>query len=175
MSVSSFIKMMYDSDLDFSNVNVNDFCLCVKRLNEILAKAGSDARTAVRKREFNSSYAKQLYECEKFNPRVFSSVHCFTDETQQIDICIRQKCFYVSVCGAYQPNLKALLHLLQLTELNFAEQFDFSNMENFHTFKGCFQFYGGKDFPVNEIGLKRIYKVWFQILQMYLSHKYDIY
>lgn len=166
---------MYDSELDFSNVNVNDFIVCVKRLNEILTSAGSDARTAVRKREFNSSYAKQLYECDKFNPRVFSSVHCFTDETEQIDICIRQKKFYVSVCGAYQPNIRPLLHLLQLKELNFSDDFDFSNLEDFHTFKGSFQFYGGSDFPANETGYKRIYKVWFTILQMYLSHKMDIY
>lgn len=166
-----FVSEMFESGLDFSNVNINDFILCVKRLNEILQKAGSDARTAVRQRNFNSAYSKSLFNSQRFNPRVCSSMHSFTDEDTQIDICIRKKHFYVSVCGAWRPDPKALNQVLALDNLNFDMQFDFSEVRSLVSHVGSFTFYGGDDFPVDDIGFKRISRVWCKILLMYFSHK----
>lgn len=169
MSVSSFAESLAQSELDFNNVNCADFISHVKALARIIERVSKNTRKSVRERKFNSIYSKQLFESMKFDPKHCSEFFQFSDSDVQIDICIRKKCYYVSVCGSFRPRAKTLEHLLALQNFNYEIAFDFPTVSEMKESNGIFSFYGGVDFPVDTVGLKRIRNLWFTIIQMYFS------
>ena len=67
MSVKSFLGQCYDSDLDFSNLDVDDFVICIKRLYQILTKNIGQSVRDRRKRRYNSVLAKYIQLNEKYD------------------------------------------------------------------------------------------------------------
>lgn len=172
MSVSNFIKKCFDSDLDFSCVEIDDFIVCVKRLSQILNKASDDSKKSTRERKMNSVLAQQVFLSERFNPKTVHDYYSFTYENEQIDVCIKSKSFCVSVTGDFVPTAESIMHVLRLDNFNFDNQFDYTEVNNFVFNDSKFTYFGGdsNNFPLNEVGLKRICRVWSTIVNMYLSH-----
>lgn len=172
MSVSNFIQNLYDSGLDFSNVQADKFISCVKELARILENVSSDSRKSVRERKMNSVLARQVFLSERFNPKTVHNYYSFTFENEQIDVCIKNNSYRVSVCGDYAPTASQIMNVLRLDNFNFDGQFDYAEVENFVFRDSKYVYYGGdsNNFPVNELGLKRICRVWSTIVNMYLSH-----
>lgn len=175
MSVSNFVQQCYESDLDFSGVQIDDFIRCIKKLSNILNSVSSDARKSVRDRKMNSVLARQVFLSERFNPKTVHDYYSFTFENEQIDVCIKLNSYRVSVCGDYVPTAEQVMHILRLDNFNFDGQFDYAEVQNFVSCDSKFTYFGGdsNNFPVNEVGLKRICRVWSTIVNMYLSHIQD--
>lgn len=171
MSVKSFITAMFDSDLDFSNVDIDDFIVCVKRLASILCSdsVSGKSRRSGRSRRYNSILAKELGINDKYTLRV-SDLYTFSADGVQIDVCIRGSNYYVGVTGDWRPNEKVLTKLLYMDNLNFERHFDFSEVKILGNVKGSFTYYGGSDFPVNDLGFKNILRLWTSVVGAYVSH-----
>lgn len=172
MSVESFANALVESELNFTNIDIDNFLQHVKALGRIVERVTKNTRRSVRERKFNSMYSKQLFESMKYDPKYCSQFFQFSDSSVQIDICIRnKKYYYVSVCGNWRPKQKNLEYILNLENFNVALDFDFSSVEEMKESNGIFSFYGGKDFPLSEIGLRKARKLWFVILSMYISRE----
>lgn len=172
MSVSTFIKQCFESDLDFSNTNVDDFIVCVRRLSQILKSASDDSRKSTRDRKMNSVLARQVFLSERFNPKTVHDYYSFTMENEQIDICIKSSTFCVSVCGDYVPTAKQVMNVLNLDNENEQLMFDFADISTFSWSDSKFTYFGGATtyFDLTDKGLQRIKRVFSCIVQMYLSH-----
>lgn len=173
MSVSNFIQQCYDSGLDFSNANVDEFIVCVKKLANILGKASDDSRKAVRQRKFNSVLASQVYLSERFNPKTIHDYYSFTCKNVQIDVVIRGKSFGVSVIG-WIPDIKHLVHLFNLRNLNDLFSFEYldeNNFKNYVSEHSNVWFFNGDSahFGLNEHGLDNIVYVWQLLITWFMS------
>ncbi len=173
MSVQSFIKQLFDSDLDFSNVAIDDFITCIKRLNQILTECADPSRRSARSRRYNSILAKTMGLNDKFNSRV-SELYTFSADDVQIDICIRGKSYYVAISGSWRPSERALQNLLYIDNLNYDMLFDFSEVKVLGKDNQSFTYYGGSDFPVNNEGFKRILRLWSMAVYSYSSKLNDL-
>lgn len=172
MSVNNFIKQLFDSDLDFSNVAIDDFITCIKRLYQILNECADPSKRSARSRKYNSILAKTIALNDKFNPRV-SELYTFSADDVQIDICIRGKSYYVAISGSWRPSERALQNLLYIDNLNFEKLFDFSEVKILGNDKQSFTYYGGSDFPVNNEGFNRILRLWSMAVYSYSSKLND--
>lgn len=178
MSVTNFLNHCFDSGLDFSNVEIDDFIHCVKRLANILGKASDDSRKAVRERKFNSMLASQVYLSERFNPKTIHDYYSFTCKNVQIDVIIRGSVFGVSVIG-WIPDVKHLIELFNLRNLNDMFSFEYiddSNIKNFvHQTSNVWFFHGDTEhFGLNEHGLNNILHIWHHLVIWYLGVCKDV-
>lgn len=171
MSVQTFVESLYDSDLDFSNVSVDDFVMCVKRLAKILDTASSDSRKSVRERKMNSLLSRRVFNSERFDPKRVYDYYSFTYENEQIDICIKGHTYCVSVIGDFVPDAKSVMDFVNFYNESYTTLFDFADIEYFSWKDSKFTYYGGSSeyFPVSEIGLRHIARVWSAIVQMFLQ------
>lgn len=173
MSVSNFIKQCFDSDLDFSNIEVDEFITCVKKLSKILTTATDDSRKAVRQRKFNSLLANQVYLSERFNSKTIHDYYSFTCKEVQIDIVIRGSAFGVSVIG-WLPDIKHLINLFNMRNVNDLFSFDWISEKNISNYvsnaSNVWYFNGDTDhFGLNERGLNNIIYVWKSLIVWYMS------
>ena len=178
MSVTNFLNHCFDAGLDFSNVEIDDFIHCVKRLASILGKASDDSRKAVRERKFNSMLASQVYLSERFNPKTIHDYYSFTCKNVQIDVIIRRSVFGVSVIG-WIPDIKHLIELFNLRNLNDLFSFEYideTNVKNFvHQTSNIWFFHGDTEhFGLNERGLNNILHIWHHLVIWYLGVCKDV-
>lgn len=174
MSVSTFIRQMYESDIDFGNVNVDDFIVCVKRLNQILSSACDDSRKSVRKRKFNSLLSNQVYLSERFNPKIVHDYYSYTCRNVQIDVVIRG-CYGVSVIG-WIPDVEELCKLYNFRKESENDLFSFDYLDKevvknyVNQTSHVWYFFGDKErFGVNEKGLDNIVYIWKLLIEMSFS------
>lgn len=169
MSVQTLIQSMYNSDLDLSTIQVDEFIQSIKTLANILKPVSAQTKRTESKRRYNSILAKYLSLNDVFESTKISDIFRFNWNDTSIDIVIKNKCYYVGVCGAWRPKEKTLNMLLANYNLNFEQLFDFPEVKTLTSFSGCFSFYGGKDFPCTKEGLNRILRLFNSIISAFLS------
>lgn len=164
MSVKHFIDTLFESGIDFSNTDIDDFILSVKTLARLLTPSTSDSRKAVRSRKFNSLLSKEVYLSERFNPKTVHDYYHFTDMNVQIDIIIKNRVFGVSFIGL-SPSVSEFIKVYNIETNRDLFSFDFLDFDNFQKYLSSSSnvsfFLGDSDnFGLNEVGLRHIIQVW---------------
>ena len=170
MSVKSFLNELEDCDINFPNEDIDDFVTCIKRLGKILTRCFDNSSASKRERRYNSVLAREMSSMDKYNVKKVFNLYTFSANSCQIDICIRANCYWVSISGAWRPDMKLLNSSLDLCNLNFKDVFEYPDVKKIYSVNGSIQYFGGEDFPVNIQGFNRIARLWAIIVSQLCCH-----
>lgn len=170
MSVKSFLSEIENCDFSIPNQDIDDFIICVRRLGKILTNCFDSSAQSKRERKYNSVLSKKLGENDLFNPSKVYKLFTFSANSTQIDICIRTGFYFVSVSGAWRPDLKLLQSALELPNLNFDTFFEFPEIKKIYSVNGSIEYFGGSDFPLDVTGLNRILRLWSVVVSQCCAH-----
>lgn len=165
MSVKNFIQSCYDSGLDLSGLELENFISCIKYLNRIFQDKTIKPKTL----NYNSELSRLVGLNDKFDSKKVSDLYKLSFDNVVIQIIIYKNHYYCAVSGGFNPDKKVLNIMLSNYNLNFEQFFDFPQVEELLSVHGHCMYFGGNDFTVDNIGFCRIVKLFLALCQMYQS------
>lgn len=165
MSVKNFIQSCYDTGLDLSGIELENFITCIKYLNKIF----QDKQIKPKTMNYNSELSRLVGLNDKFDSKKVSDLYKLSFDNVVIQLIIYKNRYYVAVSGDFHPDVKVLNIMLANYNLNFKQYFDFPQVEELLSVHGHCMYYGGDDFTVDNKGFCRIVKLFLALCQCYQS------